>query len=239
MQPYFFPYLGHFALIANCDRWVVFDITQYTPKTWMNRNRVLHPSGGTMWVTVPLANSSQSILTHQARISDPAGAHRSIRGRLSHYKRFAPHYRDVLDLFDAAFARSTGDGLVALDVAALEVVCAYLELPWQPAIGSELELELDPSPGPGGWAPAIAEALGADAYLNPAGGRALFHPDDFARRGIELSFLEMPVFRYDTGPFEFEPHLSILDVMMWNPPAAIRAALADATIIATAETPTP
>ena len=45
MQPYFFPYLGHFALIAHTDAWVVFDITQYTPKTWMNRNRVLHPKG--------------------------------------------------------------------------------------------------------------------------------------------------------------------------------------------------
>jgi hypothetical protein len=30
MQPYFFPYLGHFALIAAVDEWVVFDVTQYT-----------------------------------------------------------------------------------------------------------------------------------------------------------------------------------------------------------------
>ena len=44
MQPYFFPYLGHFALIANVDAWIVFDVTQYTPRTWINRNRVLHPS---------------------------------------------------------------------------------------------------------------------------------------------------------------------------------------------------
>lgn len=32
MQPYFFPYLGHFSLIASVDRWYVFDITQYTPE---------------------------------------------------------------------------------------------------------------------------------------------------------------------------------------------------------------
>ena len=25
MQPYFFPYLGHFALIDAVDKWVVFD----------------------------------------------------------------------------------------------------------------------------------------------------------------------------------------------------------------------
>jgi WbqC-like protein family len=43
MQPYFCPYLGHFALIAAVDQRIVFDVTQYTPKTWMNRNPILHP----------------------------------------------------------------------------------------------------------------------------------------------------------------------------------------------------
>ena len=38
MQPYFFPHLPHFALIDQTDRWVVLDVTQYTPQTWMNRN---------------------------------------------------------------------------------------------------------------------------------------------------------------------------------------------------------
>ena len=64
MQPYFFPYPGHFALIASVDRWIVFDVTQYTPKTWMNRNRVLHPASGAMYVTVPLANASKAIWVH-------------------------------------------------------------------------------------------------------------------------------------------------------------------------------
>jgi len=51
MQPYFFPYLGHFSLISSVDKWIVFDVTQYTPKTWMNRNRILHPKTG--WQYVP------------------------------------------------------------------------------------------------------------------------------------------------------------------------------------------
>jgi hypothetical protein len=38
MQPYFFPYLGHFALIANVDSWVVFDVTQSTPNSWISCN---------------------------------------------------------------------------------------------------------------------------------------------------------------------------------------------------------
>lgn len=46
MQPYFFPYLGRFSLIAECDEWIVFDTSQYTKRNWINRNRVLHPAAG-------------------------------------------------------------------------------------------------------------------------------------------------------------------------------------------------
>jgi hypothetical protein len=86
MQPYFFPHLGHFALIDRSDTWVVFDVTQYTPKTWMNRNRVLHPAGSWNWVTVPLMNSSNSISIREARVLDGAGAYQSALGKLSHYR---------------------------------------------------------------------------------------------------------------------------------------------------------
>lgn len=82
MQPYFFPYLGHFALIASTDAWVVFDITQYMPKTWMNRNRILHPKESWNYISVPLSNSSISIRTSEARVLDLAKACDSVLGML-------------------------------------------------------------------------------------------------------------------------------------------------------------
>jgi len=175
MQPYFFPHLAHFALIAHTDAWVVFDITQYTPKTWMNRNRVLHPNGGPNWVTVPLANASISITSAQARVADMAGTARSVLGKLSHYRRKAPYYEAVVDLVSGAFALPAGDdSLVHLNLAGLRAVCRYLDLPFAPRICSELALDLPADLGPGDWALEIASRLGADAYVNPIGGRALF-----------------------------------------------------------------
>ena len=229
MQPYFFPYLGHFGLIASVDEWIVFDVTQYTPKTWMNRNRVLHPAEGWTYVTVPLANSSISIKTHEARILDPAAARKSILGKLSHYRRAARRYDAVVALVDEAFGDGTDDSLVRLNARGLRAVCAYLGIPFRFRICSELGLDLPVDPGPGGWAPAICERLGATSYLNPAGGRALFDPAEFTRRGIELLFAETALFPYEAGPFTFEPGLSILDVLMWNPPERVAAALREGT----------
>jgi hypothetical protein len=232
MQPYFFPYIGHFALIANVDEWLVFDITQYTPKSWMNRNRVLHPASGWMYVTVPVASAARAARTCEVRVRDPAGARSSAVGKLSHYAQRAPFFTQVMELVDGAFSEAGGDSLVQLNVAGLRKVCDYLGLEFRYRICSELELDLPPINGPGDWAPAIADAVGADAYINPIGGRRLFDPATFRQRQIELGFLDMPSFTYDTRPYRFEPYLSILDVLMWNSPESVRRSLHSATVTA-------
>lgn len=230
MQPYFFPYLGYFALIEHSDEWVVFDVTQYTPKTWMNRNRVLHPTESWNWITVPLANSSNSIRIDQAQVLDADKARSSALGKLSHYRNRAPHWRTVHELLEAAFDGAGEASLVALNVSAMRAVCSYLGISFEPLICSELGLDLSAVDHPGGWAPAVASALGADRYLNPIGGRQLFNQEEFDERGIALEFLDFPTFEYATGSYAFEPNLSVLDVLMWNDAGSVRAALATATI---------
>lgn len=225
MQPYFFPYLGHFSLIANTDEWIVFDITQYTPKTWMNRNRVLHPKEGTNYVTVALANSSVSIKTCDAKVLDLAATKDSVLGKLSHYRRRAPHYAAVKELVEEVFAAADDDSLVHLNTRGLQSVCRYLGIPFRYRICSELGLPLPPKLAAGEWALEICALLGVRKYVNPIGGREIFDAAQYARRGIALHFLDVPAFTYDTAPYTFEPNLSILDVLMWNAPQVVREAI--------------
>ena len=225
MQPYFFPYWGHFALIARTDRWVVFDVTQYTPKTWMNRNRILHPSQGWQYLSVPLQHASRSIKTHEARLLDRAATSDQLQRQLAHYKKRAPNYATVTDLVAQAFAQAADDSLVALNIAALQLTCGYLGIPFRYEVCSALELDTAGVKGPGDWAPTIAAQLGAARYVNPAGGRELFDPATFAALGVRLSFLETDLIEYSTPGYTFEPYLSIIDAMMWNPPEVLRAAV--------------
>lgn len=226
MQPYFFPYPGHFALIAHCDEWVVFDITQYTPKTWMNRNQVLHPNGGPNWMSVPLTNGSISITTAQARVADLVGTCTSVLGKLSHYRRQAPYYAAVEAIVLESFALPEGDdSLVHLNVRGLDAVCRYLGLAFKRRIASSLALDLPVGLGPGEWALEICSRLGADCYLNPSGGRALFDPAAYRARGVELCFLLHEGLEYPQGRYPATPGLSILDALMWNPPERVREAL--------------
>jgi len=221
MQPYFFPYLGHFTLIAAVDEWVVFDITQYTPKTWMNRNRILHPNTGWQYVTVPLSNSSISIKTHEARIMNLSEAKSNIVGKLSHYKKKAPYFDMVNALINDVFDSATNDSLVHLNVLGLKAVCHYLDIPFNYRICSEMNLSLPERLGPGEWALEISTQLGATSYVNPASGQDIFDPGAFACRNILLQFVQPAEFVYSASPYQYEHNLSILDVLMWNSRAVV------------------
>ncbi|PTR09614.1 WbqC-like protein [Nitrosospira sp. Nsp5] len=231
MQPYFFPYLGHFSLIAAVDEWIVFDITQYTPRTWMNRNRILHPSTGWQYITVPLSNSSISIKTSEARVLNLSEAKTCIIGKLSHYKKKAPYFEAVNAIVHEVFDTATDDSLVQLNVGGLNAVCCYLGIPFNYRICSDLNLSLPENLRPGEWAPEICSMLGATSYVNPASGQNIFDPTDFARRDISLHLAQSPQFVYNTAPYPYEPNLSILDVLMWSSPTVVAEAIRNGVVI--------
>lgn len=215
MQPYFFPYLGHYQLILATQRWVVFDLVRYSRRSWMNRNRILHPTAGWQYVGVPVSGPRDQTLD-TVRLVDAGAAQRRIQGQLDHYRGKAPFFAEVRDLVDATFARARTDKLRDLNVQSLAVVCEFLGVPFDWSLASELGLDLSRVEHAGQWALAISDALGAAQYINPPGGRDIFRRDEWVQRGIELRFLQPAALQYDTGPYAFQENLSILDILMWN-----------------------
>lgn len=222
MQPYFFPYIGYFSLIANSDRFVVFDITQYTPKTWINRNRILHPSKGWQYITVPLKKASINIKIHEVEILSVQDSKKRILGQIEHYKRKAPYYKITKDIVESTFNGCKSNSLVELNVNGIKTVCDYLGINFDYIICSETNFDLPEIKHSGQWALEISNLLNADEYINPLGGKELFKEEEFKQKNIKLSFLNPPDFHYPTSPYQFIEHLSILDVIMWNDPKMIR-----------------
>lgn len=226
MQPYFFPYLGHFALISAVDEWIVFDVTQYTPKSWMNRNRILHPNSGWQYVTVPLSNSSISIKTSEAAILNTMAAKNNILGKLSHYKKKSPYFNEVALLVQETFDSANDDtSLVNLNVKGLKAVCDYLSIPFNFKVLSQENMKLPESLPPGRWALEICKKQGAKTYINPIGGKSLFDSTAYAQQGIDLQFADFIEFSYKTSPCQYESNLSIIDVLMWNSPQEVSDAI--------------
>lgn len=217
MQPYFFPYIGYFQLIASVKTGIIFDIVKYKRKSWMNRNRILNASGGWQYINVPV-KTCEGTLIRDAQVIDPCAAQRQIRGQLEHYRGKAPYFREVMQLVDGVFTSARTPGIGELNTRSLSAVCEYLDLDFNWSTCSQMELELPPIEHAGQWALEISSKLGAERYVNLPGGREIFVTQEWEQRGIELRFISPASYVYSTSPYNFEENLSILDVLMWNAP---------------------
>jgi len=221
MQPYFFPYIGYFDLIHQTDLWVVYDTGQYIKHGWVNRNRILHPREGWWYVIVPLKHHHFTTPIREVRIAEDRPWRQKLLGQIQHYGRKAPFFPVVRDLLHACL-HDTSESLSRLNVRCLEEVTRYLGIPFQHSTFSEMGVHVDQTDGPTSIALQTARALGATEYVNRPGGAHLFDPRRFEEAGITLTIQGPVDFVYDCDGYQFQPNLSIIDVMMWNPPDEIR-----------------
>jgi len=221
MQPYFFPYLGHFDLINQVDEWIVFDTAQYMRHHWVNRNRILHPNTGWQYITVPLRKHHRDAPINQVEIAMETDWRERIVRQLQHYRRKAPYYRQVIAFLEECFAEASPN-LSGTNVLTLRKTCQRLNITTPIRVLSQMNLDLGVVEGPGDWALVISRAVGASEYINPPGGAALFDESKFVAHGIKLTIQSFTNMVYPCGAYQFEPALSIIDVMMWNSPEQIK-----------------
>ncbi|MCS3470580.1 hypothetical protein M2401_004337 [Pseudomonas sp. JUb42] len=231
MQPYFFPYLGYFQLIASVERGVIFDTAQYGRKSWMSRNRILDGKGAWQYINVPVSTTLGSSI-QATTVIDSSAALQRILAQLELYRGKAPFYKQVIELVKSVFGAVVNNSISNLNTQSLKVACDYLNLKFNWAPHSTMNLQLPPIEHPGQWALEISSQMGARRYINAPGGREIFVASEWQERGIELRFLDLSSFIYSTGTFPFIENLSILDVLMWNEPGEVTTYIREQTRLA-------
>lgn len=220
MQPYFFPYIGYFSLIMQSDSFIIFDTPQFMRKGWIERNRIGKLTGGSVYIKVPLNKAELTTSIKDMSIDDSTDWRGKILSQLEIYKKRAPFYRDVL-LVVKDVLEYRGDSVVQLNKIALEKVCDYLGLNKTFTIFSEMDLAIETPQAPDEWALNICKTLGVSTYVNAAGGESFFDAKKYKDNAIKLCFITQPIEEYTQFGAEFEPGLSIIDVMMFNSPERI------------------
>ncbi|UOQ74420.1 WbqC family protein [Hymenobacter cellulosilyticus] len=178
MQPYFFPYLGYFALIKHTDFFVSFDPVQYIRKGWINRNRVLKPNESWQYITAPIQGTDREALIKDVLVTEGDAWKTQILRQLEHYKKRSPYYAEVKALLERCFANPELS-ISRLNTFYLAQVCEYLEIPFNHAVFSDMNLELGPVTAPDEWALRTSQAMGATTYINPPGGREFFNAEKY------------------------------------------------------------
>lgn len=221
MQPYLFPYLGYYKLLAQVDKWVFYDDVNFIKNGWINRNR-LYLAGAVRYITAPLVGASSFTKICDIDVQEGAAWRAKMLDsvRLSYAK--APHYQAVSALL-AEVLHGADPRIGAIAKHSVTAIAAYLGLPTAFVMTSS------------GYANAdlhgvdrvldICVKEGASDYLNLPGGRALYDPAVFSARGVALGFVDVALEPYPQFAPQFEPGLSMLDVLMFNDRASARAML--------------
>lgn len=230
MQPYFYPYIGYFQLIQAADRFILFDDVQYIRHGWINRNRILKPGEGVQYIIMSLATHTRNTLIKEIQPAEADTNKDRILRQMEHYKKTAPYYKTVRAFMEDCFA-TTQNSIAEMNGCYLKAVCDYIGIDFKIELSSQMNFDYSQVQDAGEWALQMCKQLQVTEYINPAGGRELFDNAKFEKSDIRLRFLQPSLRTYNQRREHFEPGLSIIDVMMFNEPAAIRQLINDYQLV--------
>ncbi|QSX77451.1 WbqC family protein [Agrilutibacter solisilvae] len=208
MQPYFFPYPGYFRLFAAADCFVMLDCVQFNRRGRVHRAQLPGPAGGAEWLTLPLARQPRDVLIRDLAFAE--GARNTLDARLRRFPWLAGSDTEVAGQLHRLLGAPLS-GVVDFLEHGLRLVGSLLDL--RPTLLRSSTLGVDPALRGQERIIAIVRALGGVEYINPPGGRHLYHGPCFADAGLRLSFL---------SPYA-GPHPYLLPALLGAGPAAVRA----------------
>jgi hypothetical protein len=227
MQPYVFPYLGYFQLIASVDTFVFFDDVNYINKGWVNRNNILLSNQAHLF-TIPLSGASQNALISEISILQERSWKVKFLKTLETAYRKAPFFDVIYSMVNDWIIQ--GPELIAeFNFQTTKEICAYADvnttLVRSSSVYNNRELKgqervLD-----------ICKQENAGTYINPIGGVALYDHKLFAEHNMELFFLKTTFTPYKQHSENFVPGLSILDYLMFLSPEEIAEKLKEFNLV--------
>lgn len=220
MQPYFFPYIGYFQLIAAVDQFIVYDNIKYTKKGWINRNRMLQ-NGKDVMFSLPLKSDSDFLDVCERELAADFNRDKLLNQLKGAY-RHAPYFEQTYPLLEK-IVRYEDANLFRYLHHSIAQTCKHLGITTMIRVSSDIAI--DHGLKSQDKVLALCEAAGATTYLNTIGGMELYSKEAFLKGGVELKFIKSKPLEYAQLGDEFVPWLSIVDVMMFNPLDAIRTCI--------------
>ena len=224
MQPYFFPYLGYWQLLANVDKYVVYDDVTYIKGGWINRNNFLI-NGQKNLLTMRLEKANSYTLIKDITIKDDFV--KFLKTIEMSYKK-APFFEDSFRLLKDICQcpdKKLGQFLFNSHIK----ICEYLGIDTELILSSSFDKHTELKGKD--KVISICKQLGADEYINAIGGQELYDKKEFAENGIRLNFLQANLREYRQLKNEFVAGLSIIDIMMFNSKEEIKEMLNDFNLV--------
>lgn len=206
IQSSYVPWRGYFDFIDDVDLFLFFDDTDYTPRSWRNRNRI-KTANGAIWLSVPVLHT-RGVLIEKAEIDyTNRWVDKHILSLSQAYAK-APHFADYSPALFAAL--SAGHRTISeLNVAVTRIIMQMLAIHTPTRMASDLSAQGSKDER----LVDLARKAGASVYLSGPSAKGYIRPQLFADAKIDLEYktYDYPEYPQLHGPFE--PQVTVLDLI--------------------------
>ncbi|WP_139957474.1 WbqC family protein [Flavicella sediminum] len=226
MQAYFFPYIGYFQLIDHVDCFMIYEHVSFRKKSWITRNRILD-KGNNLPITlnVPVVKQSSSKSIGETMINNSTDwRNKNLNLIFFNYKK-ASFFDEIFPVI-VELLNENCDSIHEYNSQIISGICNLLDINTkiiasnEKYISMEKELRLLANQNSTEEKTQrifeICKTEGTNNYVNPIGGIDLYNKDEFSANDIQLDFVQTLEYKYKQFNCKFEPHLSIIDVLMHN-----------------------
>ena len=206
-QPNFFPWMGYFYKIVNCDIFVFHDDTLLSQKDVTRRVR-FNSSDGSWWATVQLDKKEKTSDIKDVIISGDNHWRVKLEKRITHTYEKAPYFDELSTVFKECINYSTHH-LSEFNIFGVKQIANLLKV--QPFFVRSSDLSLNSTSTQKEI--DTLKALGADTYLSGKGAVAYQQDALFNEAGLKLIYSEFKEEHFRQVHGSFVGGLSIWDVL--------------------------
>lgn len=182
MQPYFFPYIGYFQTIKNCDIYVNLDHVSFKKSGYMSRNVIkdnVHIN-----VEISKASSYKKCINTYVLFKD--NYFRKFKNKLHHLYSKHDNYEMVMEEIINPYFIPQEITISKFNLGIIKKICNYLDIKTKIINSSYGITDKKNEDG----VIDIVKYFNGNEYLNSIGGKELYSFDNFKKNNIKLLFIK-------------------------------------------------
>jgi len=184
MQPYFYPYIGYYQLISECDVFVFLDDVNFIKKGFIHKN-FINVNGEKSQINLRIVKASQNKKINELKISDSRS---DFLNKVEECYKKSPYWLDVCKIIEK-HELEDDESLSGFLISTNCHLISYLNLNANILKASDIESQISGLRGEDRIL-EIVKTIGGTSYINLPGGKNLYSDDNFRKNNIELNFLE-------------------------------------------------
>jgi WbqC-like protein family len=220
-QPNYFPWLGFFNKIHQCDLFVFHDAVPFSASAFTKRCRVFEEKGSTnlRWLTVPVSKFSDGTPISEITIDESTDWRKKQLNALTNAYGSAPYFDEISSFVIQTLEETRNfTSLSELNIEIISKLCHFLGIDLQYKLSSDLPFRDKGSR----FNLRIVKHFKGEIYLGGIGAMNYEDIDAFDAGGVSIRISDtiswMLRHPYDQMIDEFSAGLSIIDVLMFVGP---------------------